>query len=256
MPLVVDKESHLDHGLSQAHIDFMLARFVQKNEFFIETVGLPKGLDPLQSGIYGPAAGDPSVTDAESILAIRQGRSWASRLIDKPARPTRLMTVVAGPGDVEGQNCVLYTSYGGPAAPKEPGDFSMGLFCKDHAPLWQALVNKTYQAGLDKISYRDIMAGQIDAGLHCVACQQGREELTMSLAFWRNHAISIHDCKIVENSTRVELREWRAKSSLFLSRRFPGERHVFTCDNCQDNLTCKFSYNSFNVGEQCLALRS
>jgi hypothetical protein len=35
-------------------------------------------------------------------------------------RPTRQLTIVAGPhGD---EPCVLYTAYGGPEAPREPGD--------------------------------------------------------------------------------------------------------------------------------------
>ncbi len=41
-------------------------------------------------------------------------------MVARPNRPTRTLTVIAGPSD--GKACVLYTSYGGPCAPREPGD--------------------------------------------------------------------------------------------------------------------------------------
>lgn len=72
-------------------------------------------------GLYGPAMGDEAVSENRVQYQIRNGRRCASRvLIEGVARPTRTLTVIAGPaGD---DSCVLYTAYGGPSAPREPGD--------------------------------------------------------------------------------------------------------------------------------------
>lgn len=56
----------------------------------------------------------------EVFLDRRGDRSWESRLVRATPVQTRLVTVVAGPHD--GSPCVLYTAYGGPQAPREPGD--------------------------------------------------------------------------------------------------------------------------------------
>lgn len=121
--LSITSSSHLDHGLSAAHIAFMLKHFQDRDSFFIETVELPEELSPLQSGLYGPAAGDAPIQDAEVRLGARGDRSYSSRLIDQPTRPTRLLTVIAGAH--EGLPCMLYTAFGGPQAAREPGDPSL-----------------------------------------------------------------------------------------------------------------------------------
>jgi hypothetical protein len=98
--------------------------------------------------------GDPPVTEDEVVYTERGTRHWPSRLVERPARPTRLITVIAGPheescptcrGNSSGPGstcpgdhcaggrrrhaCVLYTAFGGPPAPQEPGDPG----CKDPA---------------------------------------------------------------------------------------------------------------------------
>lgn len=118
--LTIAADSHLDHGLRAEHLRWLLERFRDREAFFVETVELPAELPPLSSALYGPTMSDAPVLDTEVVLEARGGRSWPSRLVDRPQRPTRLLTVVAGPH--EGLACVLYTSYGGPAAPREPGD--------------------------------------------------------------------------------------------------------------------------------------
>lgn len=63
--------------------------------------------------------------DADVRHEKRGTRTYTSHLCDRPPRPTRLVTVIAGPhGD---DACVLYTAFGGPLAPQEPGDPG----CKD-----------------------------------------------------------------------------------------------------------------------------
>lgn len=115
-------ESHAHH-LSPAQIDWVMRAFGEREGFFIATAELPKGLGELSSGLYGPIVGDRPVSDAEARYETRAGRAWPSRLVRRPSRPTRVVTVIGGP-DAAGRT-VLYTAYGGPAAPREPGDPSL-----------------------------------------------------------------------------------------------------------------------------------
>lgn len=119
--------SHVDHGLTQAHFDFLQARFGSRTAFFAETVILPKGLPDLECLLYGPLVGDAPIRLEDGVYYWRRvGRQWVSRVISRPARPTRLLTVIAGPHG-ERAEMTLYTAFGGPLAPQEPGDPS----CKD-----------------------------------------------------------------------------------------------------------------------------
>lgn len=120
MTLKIHAASHLDHGLTPAHMDFILKEFRGSTEFFIKTVVLPIELASLRSGIYGPIVGDSPVLEAEVTYKIRGTRRCASRIVQKSMRLSRQLTVVGGPH--EDEPCILYTAYGGPAAPREPGD--------------------------------------------------------------------------------------------------------------------------------------
>lgn len=121
------KDSHLDHGLTQGQLDFLLAAFVGRTAFFVETIELPTELGTVPCSLYGPSMDDEPVPEVTVSYAQREGRSWPTRFLLRPMRPTRRVTVVAGPHD--GQPCVLYTAYGGAAAPQEPGDPG----CRDRA---------------------------------------------------------------------------------------------------------------------------
>ncbi len=90
--------------------------------FFVRSVSMPPDLPPLESGLYGPAAGDPPVAEADIHWTARPGRQWASRMVDKPPRPTNILTVIAGPSAPGKDDCILYTVYGGPLAPRELND--------------------------------------------------------------------------------------------------------------------------------------
>lgn len=118
--MIVLPVSHLDHGLTAAHVAWLERRFVSRTGFFLETVELPAELPPLTCALHGPLVGDPPVPEDEVSYRRRGDRPGASRLCARPSRPTRLLTVIAGP---EGEDpCVLYTAFGGPAAPREPFD--------------------------------------------------------------------------------------------------------------------------------------
>lgn len=115
-------KSHLDHSLSFAHLQLLLEKFGEEEGFAIRQLELPAGME-LPSGIYGPIVGDSPVTDDSVTTMVRGNRPNPSRMVKKPTRPSKTATVIYGP-DAKGQT-VLYTCYGGPAAPREPGDASL-----------------------------------------------------------------------------------------------------------------------------------
>ncbi len=119
MTLGIHADSHLDHALTPAHMAFLVSHFADRTGFFIETVTMPDDLPSLTCGLYGPSMGDPPVTEGVSFEA-RGERAYPSRMVALPMRPTRLLTVIAGPH--KGAPCVLYTAHGGPKAPREVGD--------------------------------------------------------------------------------------------------------------------------------------
>jgi hypothetical protein len=113
-------ESHLDHGLTEAHVSFVREQFADRSAFFLETIVLPDTLPALECALHGPAMGDAPVPESEVGYDSRGERAWPSRLVNRPKRPTRQLTVIAGPhGD---EACVLYTAFGGPSTPREPCD--------------------------------------------------------------------------------------------------------------------------------------
>lgn len=126
--LIITSQSHLDHGLTAAHLSFILRHFADREAFFAETIELPAELRPLECALRGPAVGMRPVLDAEVVLRPRSGRNYPSRLLADPSLGgplfVRQMTVIAGPA-AGGHPCVLYTAHGGPLAPREPGDTSL-----------------------------------------------------------------------------------------------------------------------------------
>ena len=117
--MIKHSASHLDHSLTEAQVTYLLERFADRQAFFVEIVELPEELGTVPCGLYGPIMGDPPVRDGV-VYAPRGTRTWASRLCARPPRPTRKVTVVAGPH--AGEPCIVYTMYGGPSAPQEPDD--------------------------------------------------------------------------------------------------------------------------------------
>jgi hypothetical protein len=182
--------SHIDHGLTEVQLKYLLDRFADRKAFFIETIELPEDLGTVPCGLYGPIMGDGPVPDDGPLdlrgpapkgvvftrvrYARRGTRAWDSRMIDLAMRPTRQVTVIAGPHEevcttcqgklfhlaAPGQDtygwsvgcdhceggsgklkydCILYTAFGGPLAPQEPGDpgckdpAASATFWRDHA---------------------------------------------------------------------------------------------------------------------------
>ena len=119
--------SHVDHGLTEVQEKYILDLFADKNEFFIATIDLPQDLGTVACGLYGPIMGDDPISETDVVHEHRGTRAWTSRLVERPMRPTQKITVIGGPH--EEHACILYTAFGGPLAPQEPGDPG----CKDPA---------------------------------------------------------------------------------------------------------------------------
>jgi len=134
--MIIISESHFDHGLLASHVGFLLNRYKGRDEFIIESIALPDNLPGLPCSIRGPIVGDTPVPDEHCIMRVRGDRKWPSRMLkateawDYSVGISRILTIICGPA--EGHPCVLYTAYGGPLAPKEPGDTSLHLPGKEN----------------------------------------------------------------------------------------------------------------------------
>ena len=117
--MILHQKSHTDH-ISKKILVWVMHHFREKKAFFTETVQIPDGLPAVTCGLYGPLMGDDPVPEEEVRYQVRDGREWPSRLVNKPMRLTREITIIGGP--YESLTCILYTAFGGPLAPREPGD--------------------------------------------------------------------------------------------------------------------------------------
>lgn len=124
--LTKHKDSHLDHGLTEAQIAWILeqgAGWGAPEGVRIETLELPEKLGTVPCALRGPVMGDDPIPEARVRYARRGDRAGLSRfVIDLEPVATCKVTVIAGPHD--GLPCVVYTAFGGPLAPKEPWDAS------------------------------------------------------------------------------------------------------------------------------------
>ena len=148
MTVTIIKESHTDHSLTINLQEVLDANFADRDGFFIETIDLGEAVG--QCALHGPAMGDMPV--AEEVVGDcvyngkRDGRDYESRLVTWPTRVSNLLTVIAGPhGD---NNCVLYTAFAGPSAPKEPNDPSLTDEEREYSEIFWAEHALSDQGGL------------------------------------------------------------------------------------------------------------
>lgn len=128
---IIDK-SHVDHGLNAEQLDWVLAQFADRTDFMLATIELPAHLGTVPCNLIGPATGGEPVPEGAVFYAVRAKRSCASRMIATGIPvDERRVTVIAGPAAGH-EGIVLYTAYGGPCAPREPGDTTI--------PTWEAVV--------------------------------------------------------------------------------------------------------------------
>ncbi len=109
---------HADHGVTNETIMWALSE-IQPTGFFLRTLELPVGHVDLLNALYGPVAGDAPVSDDDVSFAKRSEDRPASRVVNLPMRPTRLVTLI---GIVKDGAATIFTAYGGPAAEREPND--------------------------------------------------------------------------------------------------------------------------------------
>lgn len=127
------EDSHVDHAVPNPVLDYVLRQFEDRTTFFIETITYPeKGTwsSPRTEGRWvpwdfatTPCALHIDVPEDEVHYAKRGDREYESRMCKRSPRMVREITIIAGPHpDDSDVGMILYTMYGGPAAPKEPGD--------------------------------------------------------------------------------------------------------------------------------------
>jgi len=122
--LVIGAGAHLDHGLTEDHIE-VIRQSVAGDEarFILRHVVLPEGVAPLPSALYGPMAGDAPVAEDDVEYVVRGDRAAPSRCIRRPARTCGEMVFIVAACREEEDAVFLLTAYGGPGvAPREPGD--------------------------------------------------------------------------------------------------------------------------------------
>jgi hypothetical protein len=110
---------HADHALTEAHKALAENVAAEKEGFFLVTLELPEDLPDLPCVLWGPAMGDPAIAESEVVRVKRSDDRPPSRMVARPSRPSRLMTVIGIGGET------IFTAHGGPAAPREVGDPSM-----------------------------------------------------------------------------------------------------------------------------------
>lgn len=128
---------HSDHGISESTIRWAIET-IQPTGFFLRTLELPYEHKSVMNALYGPMSGDAPVPESEVHYKKRSSDRPPSRMINRPLRPTRQITII---GVAEGKNIKVFTAYGGPAAEREPGDPTMSeaeqaaaeTFWREHA---------------------------------------------------------------------------------------------------------------------------
>lgn len=115
------KDTHLDHNLTTGQVDYLRKMFADRKSFFIETVELPEELGTVEVSLIGPLTGGSLIPEDVVDYEVRNGRKWASRVVHGMEKvQSRQVTIIAGPHNDE--SMVVYMMYGGPKAPREPGD--------------------------------------------------------------------------------------------------------------------------------------
>lgn len=115
----IHKDSHLDHGLTDAHLEWVCGLLVEVDDKpVVSTLRFPDHLPPL------PCALHSGVPEGEAFYEVRGDRNGKSRMCRRENYMTRVITLVTGHHD--GQDGVLFTAYGGPEAKREPWDVPDG----------------------------------------------------------------------------------------------------------------------------------
>lgn len=115
------KIHHADHGIPPEVIQALVTQ-LNPEGFFLKTLPLPEGTPDVLCGIYGPNMGDAPVPEAEVTYKQRTPDRPMSRMVARPQRPVRIVTLI---GTTTPEGVLVFTCYGGPQAEREPGDPSL-----------------------------------------------------------------------------------------------------------------------------------
>lgn len=135
MKLIIDPRSHMDHGLSTGHLLLIAEGLKQKEEgkLTILQLDIPKHLPKLPCKLRGPIVGMEPIGEGVVEWCQRGAREVLSRMVrhdvleskmaeyynPESVQTSAVLTAVIGPDGT------LFTAYGGPLAPREPGDPSI-----------------------------------------------------------------------------------------------------------------------------------
>jgi hypothetical protein len=140
------KDSHVDHALTEAQLEWILSLPAEPDTVTVQTVELPLHLGTVPCALYGPAMGDDPIPESAVQYERRGNREGESRMLAPYIEPwsafptypeprqVRTVTVISGPHD--GRPCVLFTAFGGPQAPREPWEDDSeesAAFWREHA---------------------------------------------------------------------------------------------------------------------------
>lgn len=129
--------SHVDHGLNEQQLAFVMralngdapegsvvARVSTPGApFFIAEVRIPAPLGTVPCALRGPVTGEAAVSEDDVFYGTRGTRPNVSRLTLLPPTASDTVTVIGGHSkERPNEGCILFTAYGGPLAPQEPGD--------------------------------------------------------------------------------------------------------------------------------------
>lgn len=117
----VVKVFHADHGVSDELIQWAVNE-IQPTGFFLRTLEIPEQFGGLDNALYGPRSGDEPIADSDVHMKQRSPDRPHSRMVKRPKRQTRLMTII---GMANPDGVTVFTAYGGPAAEREPGDVTL-----------------------------------------------------------------------------------------------------------------------------------
>ena len=227
--MIKHPDSHFDHALTPAQIDHIMKLFGDRPGFFIETFTLPPELGTVPCGLYGPIVGDPPIGEDEVTYTPRGDRAWSSRLIDLPPRQQHEVTVIAGPHEVPctlcggsgisgvwkarmGDDqihenpcgcaggkitlpCVLYTAFGGPITPQEPGDVRRQIEALEaeraarHASGEEPALGRVVPASGETVMDAEMRERAKIDPLYAKILGL-RDKRAESDAFWRKHALA------------------------------------------------------------------
>ena len=116
------KIAHKDHTMTEAIRAWALSQFVAlSGGFHVSTFTIPADLGTAPNAMHGPSEGDAPIEESEAFYGTRGDRPVLSRLCDRAPRSSKLVTVIG----INQAEPVIFTMYGGPAAPREPSDASM-----------------------------------------------------------------------------------------------------------------------------------